>query len=94
MCVVSLTNIFDSDIGFQVLQVLVIMEATYSIKPQDLWLDEDMNQELSAIRICLLLTDTLLIYDYFDTVTRLLRKKILKGPSELNAENLGAQHMK
>ena len=43
MCVVSLTNIFDSDIGFQVLQVLVIMEATYSIKPQDLWLDEDMD---------------------------------------------------
>ena len=27
-------------------------------------------------------------------VTRLLPKKILKGPSELNAENLGAQHMK
>ena len=26
--------------------------------------------------------------------TRLLPKKILKGPSELNAENLGAQHMK
>ena len=25
---------------------------------------------------------------------RLLPKKILKGPSELNAENLGAQHMK
>ena len=27
-------------------------------------------------------------------VARLLPKKILKGPSELNAENLGAQHMK
>ena len=26
--------------------------------------------------------------------SRLLPKKILKGPSELNAENLGAQHMK
>ena len=25
---------------------------------------------------------------------RLLPKKILKGPSELNSENLGAQHMK
>ena len=25
---------------------------------------------------------------------RLLPKKILKGPSELNAESLGAQHMK
>jgi len=94
MSVISLNNIFDSDIGFQVLQGLVIMEVTYCIKPQDLWLDEDMDQELSVIRICLLLTDTLFIYDYFDTVTRLLRKKILKGPSELNAENLGAQPMK
>ena len=27
-------------------------------------------------------------------LARLLPKKILKGPSELNAENLGAQHMK
>ena len=27
-------------------------------------------------------------------LSRLLPKKILKGPSELNAENLGAQHMK
>ena len=27
-------------------------------------------------------------------ITRLLPKKILKGPSELNAENLAAQHMK
>ena len=27
-------------------------------------------------------------------ITRLLPKKILKEPSELNAENLGAQHMK
>jgi len=26
--------------------------------------------------------------------TSLLPKKILKGPSELNAENFGAQHMK
>ena len=26
--------------------------------------------------------------------SRLLPKKILKGPSELNVENLGAQHMK
>ena len=46
MSVVSLTNvILDSDIGFQVLQVLVIMEAIifYSIKLQDLWLDEDMD---------------------------------------------------
>ena len=43
MSVVSLTNIFDSDIGFQVFQALVIMEATYCIKPQDLWLDEDMD---------------------------------------------------
>ena len=28
------------------------------------------------------------------SITRLLPKKILEGPSELNAENLGAQHMK
>ena len=28
------------------------------------------------------------------TNARLLPKKILKGPSELDAENLGAQHMK
>ena len=61
MSVVSLTNIFDSYIGFQVLQVLMIMEATYCIKPQDLWLDEDMDQELSVMRICLLLTDTLIL---------------------------------
>ena len=27
------------------------------------------------------------------SMTRLLPKKILEGPSELNAENLGAQHM-
>ena len=43
MSVVSLTNIFDSDTGLQVLQALVIMEATYCIKPQDLSLDEDMD---------------------------------------------------
>ena len=32
-------------------------------------------------------------YDNFQS-PRLLPKKILKGPLELNAENLGAQHMK
>ena len=79
MSMVSVTNIFDSVIGFQVLQALVTLEATYCMKPQDLWLDEDMDQELSVIRICFLLTDTLLIYDYFDTVTRLLHKKNLNG---------------
>ena len=30
----------------------------------------------------------------FHSTARLLPKKILKGPSELNAENLGDQHMK
>ena len=33
-------------------------------------------------------------YSLANHSARLLPKKILKGPSELNAENLGAQHMK
>ena len=31
---------------------------------------------------------------YIVAMARLLPKKILKGPSELNAVNLGAQYMK
>ena len=33
-------------------------------------------------------------FQNFEQTSRLLPKKILKGPSEINAENLGAQHMK
>ena len=42
------------------------------------------------------ITETLgsLTYNLKDDQTRLLPKKLLKGPSELNAEDLGAQHMK
>ena len=34
------------------------------------------------------------LWDICMAISRLLPKKILKGPSELNDENLGAQHMK